>query len=274
MRHAGPSCALLVLALTAASFGQNGNSCAATGKRFFDQKKYKEAIFTLEKCADVEQSRQILGLSYFKLGYMEQAKEFLAKALEAKPDDPDLRLHYGHACALNKEFQKAIEIYSSLLKVRPDYVEAQKGLAQALGWNKEYKEAIALYQQLVLENPADYESWIQEGVLKSWSRRFDAAVKVFRSILSTSPPQPWDSKARFHLAEVLSWQKKFGLAQTEYLSLIGRDPRYVDGYLGLGELYEWQGQYKKAIAQYDRALQVDPVNKKAKARLTQLMWVD
>lgn len=265
--------AFLIAFLSAASLAKPADSCSVVGKKLFDENKFKEVVVAMQGCADRPSSLRILGMAYFRLGYMEEAKDCFGKALQQAPNDPDLKLQWANSCAWNKEFKKAIEEYQALLTAEPQNVGAKKGLAQTLGWSKKYTEAIVLYEDVVRKNPTDYESWIQIGVLKSWSRKFDEAAVVFRSVVAASPPQPWKADARFRLAEVLSWQRKFDLAETEYLGLLKQEPRYEDAYLGLGEMYEWQGKYKKAIAQYQQVLQVNPLNRKAKARLTQLMWV-
>jgi tetratricopeptide (TPR) repeat protein len=75
------------------------------------------------------------------------------------------------------------------------------------------------------------------------------------------------------MAEVISWQKKFGEAIAEYDLAIKVDPTAIDAYLGAGQVFEWQGKYKDARKEYEKALQIDPQNKKAKGYLQQLMWV-
>jgi tetratricopeptide (TPR) repeat protein len=257
----------------AASAQEKNPECVRQGKDLFAEKKFKEAVRVLEKCGNDPSAWGPLGLAYFELSYMDDAKSYLKKAIGKDPENLKLKSAYADAFAYNREFKKAVEEFRSLLKVHPTDRTLRKGLAQALGWNKQYVEAITLYRELIKEDPQDYESWIQIGVLISWDKKFKEAVAEFRAIIDSKPSRKWETEAHIRMAEVISWQKKFGEAIAEYESVKKVDPVAIDAYLGAGQVLEWQGKYKEARKEYEKALQIDPQNKKAKGYLQQLMWV-
>jgi len=67
----GALCAVVVYA-SAADPG-----CIEKGRAAFDAKNWKEAARTLEKCGDDPAAWPMLGLAYFELSYMEDAKTWL-----------------------------------------------------------------------------------------------------------------------------------------------------------------------------------------------------
>lgn len=261
------------LAFAGLSYAVPQSPCVAQGDSLYKQKRFKDAVRTLGRCTDDPASWELLGLSYFELNYMDDAKAYLKKAIDKDPQNVALQAKYADAFALNREFGKAVEEFRKLLEKHPQSLEVKKGLAQALGWNKKYDEAIVLYRELLKQNPHDYESWIQIGVLTSWGKKFPESIKEFRGIIDSKPPRKVEIDARLKLAEVISWQKKLDESIREYDVIIAMAPDNPDPYLGKGVVLEWKGEYKEARKQYEKALQVDSQNKTAKARLQQLMWV-
>jgi len=249
------------------------NDCVEKGTQLFGQKKYKQAIMTLRKCDESTDAQKLLGLSYFEMNYMEDAKKYLQKAIKAYPDNISLQIKYADAFAQNRQFRKGVEEFRSLAKKYPKNIEIKRNLARVLGWNRDYDEAIAIYRDVLKKESDDYESWIQIGVYTSWDKKFKAAVAEFDKIIAAKPPRKHETQARYHKAEVLSWMKKFDESVAEYDKVIALDPKNAQGYLGKGQVLEWQGKYKPAIKVYEQALQAAPGNKDAKARLQNLMWV-
>jgi tetratricopeptide (TPR) repeat protein len=249
------------------------DNCLDKAKQSFAGKQYKQAIMTLQKCEQSAETDKLLGLAYFELSYMDDAKKHLERAIAAYPKDVGLKIKYADAFAFNRQFKKGVEEFRKLAAAYPDSLNVKKGLARVLGWNREYKEAITIYRQIIAGDPGDFESWIEIGVLTSWDKKFTAALDEFQKILAAKPPAKWELKTRTHIAEVLSWMRKFDDSVAEYDKVITMEPKQTAAYLGKGQVLEWQGAYKAAMTVYEQALLADPESKDAKAKLQQLMWV-
>ena len=253
--------------------GAQDDDCLQKGTMHFGQKDYKKAIMSLKKCDETPKAQQLLGMAYYELNYMDEAKEYLKKAVASSPDNVDLQVKYASAFSRNRQFKKAVEEFKILIGKYPKNRDVRAGYAQALGWSRDYAAAIAEYTKLVKEDPKDFDSWLQIGILTSWDKKFKDAVQVFHDILSSQPPEKYEIDTRLQMAEVLSWMKKFDDSVEEYDKVIVLAPKDARGFLGKGQVQEWQGKYKLAIQTYEQALQAEPGNKDAQARLQQLMWV-
>ena len=263
----------IAILVNASVIAAQGGSCLDEGNGLIKIGKFKDAVRVLEKCSDDPASWELLGTASFELNYMDDAKDYLKKAVEKDPDNLTLKAKYADAFAYNKEFSKAVEEFRALLEKNPENIEVKKGLAQALGWSKKYDESIVVYREIVKADPLDYDSRIQIAVLTSWKKKFPEAVEEFRSIIGSKPPKNVEIEARLKMAEVISWQKKLDESVVEYDKVITMAPETVDAYLGKGTVLEWKGAYKDARKQYEKALQIDSKNKAAKGKLQQLMWV-
>ncbi|NLG19126.1 MAG: tetratricopeptide repeat protein [Fibrobacter sp.] len=259
--------------VNASIIAAQGDNCLDEGNKLIKTGKFKDAVRILEKCGDDPASWELLGTAYFELNYMDDAKDYLKKAIEKDPDNLTLKARYADAFAYNKEFSKAVEEFRALLEKNPNSIEVKKGLAQALGWSKKYDESIVVYREIVKADPSDYDSRIQIAVLTSWKKKFPEAVEEFRGIIGSKLPKKVEIEARLKMAEVISWQKKLDESVVEYDKIIAMAPESVDAYLGKGTVLEWKGAYKDARKQYEKALQIDSQNKAVKGKLQQLMWV-
>ena len=104
-------CTVLLMALAgfSAAIAQEANpECVRQGKSLFAEKKYKDAVRVLEKCGNDPSAWELLGLAYFELSYMDDAKSYLKKAIERDPGNLKLKNAYADAFAYNREFKKAV----------------------------------------------------------------------------------------------------------------------------------------------------------------------
>ena len=87
--------------------------------------------------------------------------------------------------------------------------------------------------------------------------RYAEAETQLRKQIDT---QPLDWEAHFRLAQVLSWQDKFGLAELEYQTLLSHEPANADYLLGLGQVFVWRGQGLSALPFIEKAVNLAPDN--------------
>ncbi|MGA7144155.1 MAG: tetratricopeptide repeat protein [Desulfobacterales bacterium] len=209
-----------------------------------------------------EKASRNLGEAYYQRGnYTEALREFL-KAESLYPDDPFLQNDLGLAYKAKKQPDLAIEHFKKALKINPDYAPAKNNLGTA---------------------------YLDKG---DW----DTAIKYFKSVsknlLYTTPHLPlanlgwaYYNKKEYHLAEkyyreALDLKPKFinamrGLGLT-YMAMGKLDDaaqilesavkNYPDVYLlylDLGKVYTESGEEDKALAAYQKVIELDPGSESA-----------
>lgn len=130
-------------------------------------------------------------------------------------------------------------------------------------------EAIGVYEQLLAAKPDLADSWYNLGWLQRKARRFDEALSSYRRALALDVAQP--EEVHVNLAVIHSDHlHQPELAQRELLAALDRNPRFVPALLNLGNLHEDRGNREDARSAYALALDNDPDNALALARLAGL----
>jgi len=138
--------------------------------------------------------------------------------------------------------------------------------ASALRQAGRVAEAIQAYQRLLDVRPDLPESWYNLGWLQRQARQFEAALTSYRQALDRGISEPHE--VHLNRAVILSDHlHRPDDAQAELQAALALAPRYGAALLNLGNLHEDRGDRSAAAAAYRRALEVDPGNMLALARL-------
>jgi Flp pilus assembly protein TadD len=157
-------------------------------------------------------------------------------AVSAEPQRSDAHNLLGSALQAVGRVPEAIEQYRRALALQPDLVNARFNLANALVRSGKMEEAIDEYHRVLAAFPKD----------KLAGDRLAVA-------LLTSARQ-------------LSKQDKTEAAEARYRELIERAPNDAPSRVEFGDVLLRRGKRKEAIAQYQKALSLDPQNEAARDR--------
>src|SRR4051812_25874128 len=130
-------------------------------------------------------------------------------------------------------------------------------------------EAIAAYQRLLAAKPDLADSWYNLGWLQRKARRFEDALESYQHALDLGIREP--EEVRVNRAVILSdYLHRAEDAERELAAALEANPAYVPALLNLGNLREDLGERETARDAYSRALDADPGNALALARLAGL----
>jgi hypothetical protein len=128
------------------------------------------------------------------------------------------------------------------------------------------EEAIAAYERLLAAKPDLPDSWYNLGWLQRKARRFDAALDSYQQALARGVREP--EEVHVNRAVILSdYLARTNEAERELEAALEANPAYVPALLNLGNLREDLGNRDAARAAYAEALEIDPANSLALARL-------
>ncbi len=225
------------------------------GQEHFAARRFKEADQAFNRALDLDGRNivALLGRAFClrKQREYDEAQRVLNRALFHYPNNLPIITEQAHLYHAQKNFGKALQTYERALGVDPGNVQALAGKIKCLRllqrWDEGEKVAAAAPEALTT-NP---EVLTERGWLYLGKGRYDEAVEAFveaddegalREALKSNPPRETDL-----LME----------------AILLRLPRYPGLLNACGDLYSQHGQYEKAMAAYDRTLQVDQANQGA-----------
>jgi tetratricopeptide (TPR) repeat protein len=127
-------------------------------------------------------------------------------------------------------------------------------------------EAIPAYQTLLAVKADLPDGWFNLGWLQRQAREFEDALASYQMALELGVPGP--EEAHLNRAVILSdFLHRPYEAMAELDAALRKNPNYVPALLNLGNLHEDLGRRDEAKAAYSRALEAEPDNALALARL-------
>lgn len=135
------------------------------------------------------------------------------------------------------------------------------------------EEAILAYERLLEKNPDLPDSWYNLGFLQRQARAFEDALHAYQRALDAGvagPEEVYVNRAVIYADHLF----RPDLAELELNRALALKPDHVPALLNLGNLREDLGQRAAARDAYSRALEIDPGNMLALARLAPLSHAD
>jgi tetratricopeptide (TPR) repeat protein len=130
-------------------------------------------------------------------------------------------------------------------------------------------EAIDAHLQLLAVRPDLPDSWYNLAYLQRCDRRFEEALVSYGEALARGVSGA--EEVHLNRAVILSEHLERGEeAEAELQAGLRLNPRFLTGWLNLGNLYEDWGDPARARAAYERALEIAPSNGRALARRTMI----
>lgn len=162
----------------------------------------------------------------FEGGNMDNAIQFAQEAIKLNPDNEYYYQYLAEAKGEKQDFEGASRTYEALIKLKPKEYDYYYDWAYMLSRAGKYKEAIDVYNQLEQKTGVQEELIFQKQPLFIKLGKVDECVKDMEKLVKLYP------------------------SETRYISLIG-------------EIYQSNKMYDKAIQTYKRILAIDPNNSDA-----------
>jgi len=146
-----------------------------------------------------------------------------------------------------------------------DTFQATKELGLACMDRKNWGAAIEALEKCLTEKPGDTEVQNHLGWAYLNSGEVDTAFRVWNRALKVDPSnkETRDNLIRAHLkvAKHLEKQRVWGPSLVHLKSVLSLDPKNMEVYVRLGNVYMQRGDALSAIEHWQKALELDPKNK-------------
>lgn len=226
---------------------------------------------------------------HFFMNKIQRADQLLKRAVEVEPENPECllklaQLHFylkrydEELVLLNKVLEKdkrnaqAYFMRGMIARDKGDTTGAIKEMQLAVQMDPDYYNAYILlgdmsaaqnnplavdfYANALKIQPTSIEALYHLGMYYQNTQQTQLAVNTYLSILQLNPMH---FDAHYNLGYVYTFQTDSIETGLKYYDLAIRDnPNEARGYFGRGRCYEELGDYKKASADYSKALELNP----------------
>ena len=161
------------------------------------------------------------------------------------------RLHVEMQLAFNeKRRDDAMKIASEIHQKFPSDTRSAQTLAGYAFANGDMDKGIKIFQELLSIDPNNAEAYNQMGYFYGYRGDYDKAVEAFKryQFIAADTANPFDS-----LGEVQAYSGHYNEALENLNRALAIKPDFVESIAHIAVVYEGMGDFRKAIAQYEKA---------------------
>jgi protein O-GlcNAc transferase len=213
----------------------------------------------------------MLGFALREQGRIDEAREVLERAVLSAPEDADSHYLLGSILEATDEKASAILRYRQALSLKPEFVVAQQGLSRLLLDTERLEEAEISYRREIELTPMHFGPHHMLGVVLHRMARHAEAIELFKRAIALNPNSSasYSSLGAAYSAFDDTSEESIALAQASFEQAVTLEPASSASHYSLGIHYWRLAQVERALASFDRAIETDPHN--AKARWARVM---
>ncbi|NLF83159.1 MAG: tetratricopeptide repeat protein [Candidatus Gastranaerophilales bacterium] len=208
-----------------------------------------------------------LGVVLQKKGDLDGALREYKIAESINPNDITTRLNIVTLYQAKKDYKTAIKAYNTILQVKPDHLLAHYYMGTVLRDSGLINDAIKEFQIVLRAEPDNAAA--KEALFDTVSR-FSNTEDITNTLSLFAQNNPRDAIAQFKYAFHLHSIGKLDEAMDYYQRTINADPKYVDAYLNIANIYKQRNQIPLAISTLDKAKALMPDNKQVNDMLASI----
>ncbi|MGY4309476.1 putative O-linked N-acetylglucosamine transferase (SPINDLY family) [Bradyrhizobium sp. USDA 4369] len=258
-----------------------------------DSGRFDEAVLVLTRAIESDprsaEAQSDLALALFRLGRYEEARARYERAIALKPNFPTALTNLGNTLMSLSRFAEAIAAHDRAIASKPNYADAHANRGMALLLSGRNEEAGQSFDRALALQPRLLTALFGKGLVSMNLRNFDAALAALNAALAISPNAAPIIAQR---GRAFQEQGKFDQAEADFDAALVVDPLLEDALRGkatvslvrgniplatsfinkllerntksetawtlLGVCSAMQGDIATAIADYDRALAINP----------------
>ena len=244
-----------LIALGTQSYSVYANLAAICGM----QRRFNELIELLQRALqlkpDQPEIHNNLGVAYQEQGELTAAISSYKTALKLRSIYPEANNNLGNALKEQGDLTGAISCYKSAIRFKPNYAEAHNNLANALREEGNLSEAISCYKTAIKLKPNYPEAHYNLGNSLREEGDIIAAISSYSSAIHLKPTY---QKAYNNLGTALKDEGHLVAAHNAYNTALRLRPEDPEAHNNLGTILKELGDFHASIASYKTALQLKP----------------
>ncbi|MGB6294776.1 MAG: tetratricopeptide repeat protein, partial [Rivularia sp. (in: cyanobacteria)] len=221
------------------------------------KKLIEEAILSIDVSGGNATASQWLerGNQLWRLRRYDEAVKAFDEAINQKPSFAYLAF-YGKSLALvrQKKYEQAIAALNQVVKLKPNFVAAWETLSSAHRKLKQFDKALIATNKAIKLQPQNPNLY-NEKYMVLWNlKQYKKAEIAIQQAIKLSP------RAAFYLnrGNVYYHQEKWDLALADFNKAIQMNPEFTMAYYNRGTFYDDQKKQDLALADFNKAIQINP----------------
>jgi tetratricopeptide (TPR) repeat protein len=254
---------VFIITVTAPSFAKNkdkdkGSSNVITKKDVEEQALFIEGMqaYILGNSQDAtarfnevlrrdpknDASLYMLSKIAFEAGNMDKAIEYSQEAIKINPENEYYYQYLAEAKGEKQDFEGASKTYESLIRLKPREYDYYYDWAYMLSKAGKYKDAIDVYNQLEQKTGVQEELIFQKQPLFIKLGKVEESVNDIEKLVKMYP-----SETRYIglIGQVYESNKMYDKAIQSYNRILAIDPNNAEALLSLADVYHKKGDIKK-----------------------------
>ncbi|MCX2739170.1 tetratricopeptide repeat protein [Pontibacter anaerobius] len=197
----------------------------------------------------------LLGELYLQRKEYKQAMEYIRKAQELSPADEYAFYYKGRVQEATGDTTNAVRNFKLSLEQAPEFMQPQRELAAILVDKGEHEAAKPYLLKALRKAPEDAKLWYNRGLAYQAEQKQDSAMRAFGKAVSINDTL---SGAHYRLGLHRLAQGNNDEALEHLEKVYGVYKSDTDYLVKLATAYERVGFFTKALATYQRLVQLDP----------------
>jgi predicted O-linked N-acetylglucosamine transferase (SPINDLY family) len=186
---------------------------------------------------------------------MGQAEQIFRDILLEDPENSTVLYLLGTACQVQGKLEDATANYERALQFRPDYPEVHNNLGVAHATQGRWADAISCYMKARSCQPNHADAYTNLGVALTEVRRLDEAVAVLQQAVRLRPDS---AGGHYNLANALQHREDFEESVRSYKRALVFQPDHADACNNMAKIFLVEGRTQEAIRAYRKAIASKP----------------
>ena len=235
---------------------------ASLGKAYYQKRDYPQAIshleWALKEKPDDGESTQLLGLSHYLLGHVQQAIPLLEQ-VQSRLAHPDVTGSYllGLSYLQTYQYDKSRAAFAKMFTVPPDSAGAHVVLGQMMLRQEFEDKAVPELQKALELDPKTPMAHFLLGEIYLYRSNVEQALEEFHKELAINPVL-W--LAYWRMGDAYTRLEKWDQAEEALKQAIWLNQTFSGPYIVLGKVELKKGDAQLAAGFLERALKMDPNN--------------
>jgi tetratricopeptide (TPR) repeat protein len=191
------------------------------------------------------------------IGNADDAMKLLQRCLVIWPDNAAANYEMAMYIVQKNDVASSVPYAKKAYDIDPKNTYYANLYAELLKASKQFEKAAKVYEKVVAENPSHTEAYLSWANILLTKPDYEKAIKVLDALeLQTGISEEISVKKE----QIYVRLNKFNKAKEEIDKLINSDPGKGKYYTILGTLYKANNKNDEALAQFEKAVKLDPTD--------------